>query len=219
MSAFQIKKRSWWSALAGLFAAPVAEAEPVAAHLRSMSPEEAARLLGAGSRPPAAQIASALAGAESEIPKVLPWPLFRTTGSFETEHAESDRALAECTAELAVTLAPETVQAVLTAGATHARSRPATHILAAQLAVVARLNQPKTRAAANGAALKAMTNKAAAAKGRTAKAATRKAPSQSTAQTGIGPAIHADHARPLAEVIDLAAVKVLRRAEKARRAA
>jgi hypothetical protein len=206
-------------ALVGLFTAPRVAVEPIAAHLLSMGPEQAARLFGAGSMPPRPEIAVALAAetaaVEVQTQNILPWPLFRTTGTFEAEHAEIDRALAECTAQLAAKLSPDAEHIVAAAEAT----RPATHILAAQLAVVARLNQPRSRAVANGAAIKAVATKAAAAKGLKAKNGARKAPAQLTAHTGNSQTIHTDHARPLAEVIDLAAVKVLRRAEKARRAA
>ena len=223
MSASNIK-RSVWSRILGIIAAPAIAEEPVAAHLRSMSPEDSARLLGAGSRPPRSIAITAPSSQhvtqDEPVAGALPWPLLRTTGAFQAEHAKFDRALALSTVELLAQLCAEADELLLDEAAlTYQTARPATAArnLAGQLAVVARLNQPKARAAsaqkAHGPAAKRYAKSALA---KNAARSGQPVLERPAAGTKAG---HDMHSRPQAIVIDLAAIKKVRRAEKFKRAA
>lgn len=235
-------KSSVWQRLKGIFEARPVATPPIAAHLRSLSPEVAARVQGEGSHRPVAahlrslspELVARLKGAGSQPPKTastpvitavlapapnvsahaspskltiddLPWPLLRSTGLFHAEHAKVDRALAMSTAELVAQLEGEVAktQEITTVSSVARRN------LAAQLAVIARFNQPVSR----GANISAKS------------AALREHAKISTyADTGKRPATSAKSAhdmaaRPQAIVIDLAAAKMKRRVDKARRAA
>lgn len=222
MSASKVK-RSVWSRIMGLFKAPETAPELVAAHLRSMTPEAAARLMGPGSMPPRANkitapaIAPAVAPAHQDMPLAseMPLPLLRATGVFQTEHAKFDRALAHCAAELVTQLGIETASVSLQLEEISS-NKVLARKLAGQLAVVARLNQPSSRAGTS-ASVKSSASKAAA-KSALAKHAAPVS-SKRTLLTANVKSGHDIYTRPQAVVIDLAAVKVLRRSEKARRAA
>ncbi len=221
-------KRSLWSRMLSIFKVAKPKRELTGAHLRSLSPETAARLLGAGSMQPRAvtpaePIAAALVGAPASrhekaadvvVPlnqqlSSLPWPLLRTTGVFETEYAKMDRALAFSTADL---VAQTQAQIINVADDVPVRATASARNLAGQLAVVARLNQPRGRAP-NSAATKAKGISKAYAKSTTGKVAVHAA---------HVPAVKAGHdtfGRPQATVIDLAAIKKQRRTERSKRAA
>jgi len=199
---------------------PAAKKEaPVAAHLRCMSPAEAAYLQGVGSRPLVADKgANAQTGIAAGTPALneLPLPLFRSTGSFDADYAMRERALAESTADLVVSL-----EATSTLVTTPAAARSGQHILAAQLAVVSRLNKPTARIAAVAAAQASAIAHSAPAKGRTPSkvvtpkvAALRQRIADSATSRGMKPQ------RSQAVIIDLAAIKVQRRQNnKVKRAA
>ena len=219
-----VQKWSLWSRLFGPVNIPKARPETVvvavAAHLQSMSPEAAARLMGPGSVPPRATSAAApstetntvnspqMAAASEDASRVLPWPLLRTTGIYQTEYSKTDRALALCTAELVAECDSEehdTTEPAIAASPAPSRN------LAGQLAVVARFNQPKSRAA-GFASVKASAIKSQA------KKTIGKAPVRS-AQLSSPKSKAETHARPQAIVIDLASVKKAHRIGAARRAA
>lgn len=217
-------KQGFWSRLLGQFRSPERKPDLGPAHLRSMSPEDAARLMGPGSVPPRA-IKAAVAvthpvadtGAQVEQPvelkpAELPWPLLRTTGVFETERAKSDRAIVFSTADLLAMLG-EADQPALPFEA--AQVKAPSRNLAGQLAVVARLNQPSARAA------KAHPAIATAGKPSKTSATVKGAVYRGIARGHALNALtsHDSNLRPQAVIIDLASVKKLHRIEKSKRAA
>lgn len=215
-------KRSVWSRIMGIFKVPDSAPEVVAAHLRSMSPEAAARLMGPGSVPPRigqvvkpAMLAAAATPELQDAPDLseLPMPLLRATGVFQAEHAKIDRALAQLTADRVAQLDSELSALLMSESIGPSASA---HRLAARLAIVARLNQPASRGARMVSA-KALASTAAA-KSAVAKPSAHGASMRTPVSVNVKPG-HDAYMRPQAVVIDLAAVKVLRRSEKARRAA
>lgn len=221
MSASKVK-RSAWSRFKGIFKAAEASSETVAAHLRSMTPEAAARLMGPGSVPPRANkitataIVPAVAPALQDMPhtNAMPLPLLRSTGVFQAEHAKADRALAQCAAELVAQIDTEVASPLVVDVSSNAVLAP--RKLAAQLAIVARLNQPSSRLSTSAFA-KSSASKAAA-KSALAKHAAPGSSKRPLLNTTVKPG-HDVYTRPQAVIIDLAAIKVLHRSEKARRAA
>lgn len=195
----------------------------MAAHLRSMTPEAAARLMGPGSMPPRTNKISAPAIAPAEAQAVhgmaqaseMPLPLLRSTGSFQAEHAKVDRALAMRAAELAAQLSVEEPSVSLQLSEATS-NRVSARNLAGQLAVVARFNQPSSRAGTS-VSVKSSASKAAA-KSALAKHAQQSSSKRTLKTATVKPGLDI-YTRPQAVVIDLCAVKVLRRSEKVRRAA
>lgn len=216
MSAFN-EQPAFWSRIFGVFRAPVARSNTAATHLQSMSPESAACLMGPGSVPPkpctpvANAISTAVQPSKLSLPSpnALPWPLLRTTGVFQDLHAQTDRALALSTINLVAQLSEE-ISAI--ASASNVAAVMQRRNFAGQLAVVARLNQPAARTSVKATA-KAQASRKAAKSAYIQKRALASVPA-STAKPA-----HEIAAKPQALIIDLAAAKKLRRAEKPRRAA
>ena len=222
-------KQGFWSRLLAPFRAPERKLALGPAHLRSMSPEDAARLMGPGSVPPRAVKPAVAVAHPVELigapnicgpsdqpvelkPAELPWPLLRTTGIFDSERAKSDRALVFSTADILAMLGDEDRPALpFEAAAVKAPSRN----LAGQLAVVARLNQPSARAAKTHPAL-ATAGKASKTSA-TVKGAVYRGIARGHALNAL--TSHDSKLRPQAVIIDLASVKKLHRIEKSKRAA
>ncbi len=218
MSASQMK-RSWWSMFSGLFQRRAVTAlRYLAPHLNSMGIEDAARLMGAGSVPPRKH-ALALAQSSLTMPAAapvspeLPWPLFRSTGSYAADHALNSWALSVSASGLIDELASEGSEAQLTSPIVQAHRN-----LAAQLAVVSRLNQPKSRMARTMLAPSAAAKIATARQAKSNLAANNPAPSRAKTALSASPS-HRAHTPPQSIVIDLAAAKKMHRADKAKRAA
>jgi hypothetical protein len=151
------------------------------------------------------------------VPQHLPWPLFRSTGSFAADHALNSWALAASSAGLIETLlcadlGPARAGLDLLTG-----SAPTQRTLAAQLAVVARLNQPKSRTSRGSAA---RSNAAQIAASRQTKSKLAGSNSAGTlSKPALPAAFNHNAAQPQAIIIDLAAVKSRQRSDKSKRAA
>ena len=219
-----IAKRTVWSRLLGLFKAPEHRPVEVAAHLRSITPESAARLMGPGSVPPRAvqmDVPAVISPAlvhksvphDEDASRVLPWPLLRATGAYQAEHLKTERALALSTAELVAKLDEPNAEAP---GLQATKARAPARNLAGQLAVIARFNQPAARAPR----LSSIKASALQSQAKHPLVKSRNSTSHRGALTANAKtAITDGHGRPQAIVIDLAAVKKLRRAGLAKRAA